>query len=126
MKFYIFDTPGYTKKDWHTGKLILSKNGQVKGLNSGSTAQQQVRRALAQVASSQVYDNPRARAHVTVNGVRMIVGDLIVGKALAGQNYGGKENREAARRLRHERTIAELNGSTSAAFRSGIGDEYGF
>jgi hypothetical protein len=124
MKFYIFDTPGYTKKDWHSGRLILSRNGQTKGINAGSDGQKQVRRALAQVASTEIYDNPRARAKVTVNGVKMIVGDLIVGRRLAGQNYGGKENKEAARRLRHEKTQAALSGSTALAFRSTMGNEY--
>lgn len=124
MKFYLFDTPGYTKKDWHTGKMIISKNGQVKGLDAGSAGQRQVRRALAQVASSKVYDNPKARAKVTVNGVKMIVGDLIVSKRLAGQSYGGKENKEAARRLRHERTIAKLNGATASAFRATMDNEF--
>ena len=121
MKGTIFNTPFYTKVDWHTGKTIMCRNEQRPGLNGGTSGQREVRRALAQVASSQVYDNPRARAHITVNGKKMIVGDLIVGKALAGRNYGGAENREAARRMRHERTLAELSSSTGAAFRSGMG-----
>jgi hypothetical protein len=127
MKGFIFNTPFYTKTDWHTGKMILARNGQVKGLNVGG-AKGEIRRGLAQVASSQVFDNPRARATITVNGKKMILGDVIVGKALAGKTYGGAENKEAARRARHERTLAMLSGHTAGSFRfatGGPGSEFG-
>lgn len=121
MKGTFFNTPFYTKIDWHTGKTIVCRNGQKPGLTGGSPGQREVRRSLAQVSSSQVYDNPRARAHITVNGKKMIMADLIVAKALSGRTYGGAENREAARRMKHERTLAELSNTTNAAFRSGTG-----
>ena len=120
MKGHIFNDPYYTKTDWHTGKTILSRNGQKKGLNV-SGAKGEIRRGLAQVASSQVYDNPRARAPITVNGKKMILANSIVGKALAGRTFGGAENREAARRARHERTLAMLSGNVASSFRSSIG-----
>ncbi len=120
MKGFIFNTPFYTKTDWHTGKLILARNGQTKGLNVGG-AKGEIRRGLAQVASSQVYDNPRARAPITVNGKKMILANSIVGKALAGRTFGGVENKEAARRARHERTLAKLSGNVASSFRSSIG-----
>lgn len=120
MKFYIFSTKGYTKKDWHTGKLTLAKSPEGnEGLDGGSEGQQKVKRGLARVASSEVWNNPRARAHITVNGKRMIVGNLIVAKALAGHNYGGQENREAARIARHERTLAKLSTAPAPASASG-------
>ena len=73
------------------------------------------------MASSQVYDNPRARAPITVNGKKMIMGNLIVGKELAGKTYGGAENKEADRRTKHDKTLAILSGNVASSFRSSIG-----
>lgn len=124
-KAYLFSTKLYTKIDWHTGKLIVAKSPTGnEGLNKGSTGQIEVKRDLARVASSQIWNNPRARAHVTVNGVKMIVGNLIVGKALAGKTHGGRENREASRQARHERTLAMLSGNVTQNFRSTMADEF--
>lgn len=110
MKGHIFNEEFYTKTDWHTGRVILARNGQKKGLLNGTGAQKPVRLALAK-ASSELYDNKRARAPVTVNGVKMIMLDLMVGKELAGKDYGGRRNREAARKARHDRTLKILSGA---------------
>jgi len=118
MKGYIFNTPFYTKVDWHTGKLILSKNGQTKGFGTGATYM--VRMGLAR-AASELYGNPRARAKVTANGKRMIMLDLMVGQKLSGAKYGGKENRDAAREAKHQATKAKLAGATGMAFNTAMG-----
>jgi hypothetical protein len=125
-KAYLFSTKLYTKTDWHTGKLIVAKSPMGnEGLDDGSAGQIAVKRDLARVASSpKIWNNPRARAHVTVNGVKMIVGNLIIGKALAGKTHGGRENREATRQIRHERTLAKLSGNIEQNFRSTMTDEY--
>ena len=120
MKGFIFNTPFYTKTDWHTGKMILARNGQVKGLLVDG-AKGEVRRGLAQVASSKIFNNPRGRAPITVNGKKMIMGNLIVGKELAGKTYGGAENKEADRRTKHDKTLAILSGNVASSFRSSIG-----
>jgi len=119
MKGYIFNTPFYTRVDWHTGKLILSKNGQTKGFGTPGSASYQVRTGLARAASG-LYGDPRARAKVTANGKRMIMLNLMVGQSLAGSNYGGQENRQAAREAKHQATMSKLSGATGMAFRTGM------
>jgi hypothetical protein len=125
MKGFIFNTPFYTKVDWHTGKLIMSKNGQYgTGYGEPGSPTYMVRTGLAR-SSSQLFGDPRARAKVTANGKRMIMLDLMVGEQLAGHTYGGKENAEARRQAKHRATEAKLAGSTGMAFRTAMGPEYG-
>lgn len=128
MKGHLFNEEFYTKRDWHTGKIILARNGQVKGLDNGIGNQRIIRRNLAR-ASSELYNNPAARAPVSVNGVRMIMLDLMVGEKLAGQTAQGKEHKEARRAARHARTLKLLSGATAESFRYAMGptgfSEYG-
>ena len=53
MKGYIFNTPFYTKTDWHSGKMILSRNGQTKGFGKANTIKFD-RRVTAMIAMHSV------------------------------------------------------------------------
>lgn len=124
MKGYIFNTEFYTKIDWHSGKIILSRNGQTKGYGEPGSAKYQARTGFGRTASG-LFGNPQARAHVTVNGKKMIMLNLMVGQALAGQDYGGRANKETERNMKHQAAVGRLQGVTGYAFRQGMNPNLG-
>lgn len=97
MQFYIFDTPGYTKKDYHTGKLILSRNGHVKGFASVGTMAFD-RQVSFGAASHDTAVNGYEHGTTSYKGKKVSYFNLAVrDNPLAQMSFGGVEKRERER-----------------------------
>ena len=135
MKGYIFDTPFYTKRDWHTGKMILSRNGQVPGFPTGDgNLAGQVRFSFMEAAHSASSD-PNFRRKVSYRGKRMIQGNLIIGSKLAGHSHGGAQKKAQESQLKKQITAQKLSAGlgriSQASERMSMGmpsnfESYGF
>lgn len=124
MKFYIFNTPGYTKVDWHTGKTILSRNGQHKGVDPETNSGQ--RRLAFAGAATKTFGT---KGTASVNGVRMGVNAIkIASDPAIHQTFGGAERKEQVRQMKHAKTQEMLSGRANYSFRRGMGSgsEYDF
>jgi hypothetical protein len=105
MKFYIFDTPGYTKKDWHTGKTILSRNGQTKGYGNPGSRKFDRRVSAAQAMHSVA----GVRGTVNFRGKKMTLANLYLSNnGTMHQSFGGEEARERARQQKIQATEDRL------------------
>ncbi|MHB8552770.1 MAG: hypothetical protein ACYDAO_04200 [Thermoplasmataceae archaeon] len=123
MKGHIFDTPFYTKKDWHTGATILSRNGQTKGFGDPRSAKYARRTSFGKLA----VDAFGTKGTVSVNGVRMGRINLkIASSPVAHETFGGAENKERDRQAKHAKAKQKFEGLVAGNFRSnyGMGDEF--
>ena len=90
MKGYIFNTPFYTKTDWHSGKLILSRNGQTAGFGSPGSMKFDRRVTFAQAghAAAGVKGTTTFRGKKVGNNVIAVMNN-----PLAQQDFGGAQKK---------------------------------
>lgn len=109
MKGSIFGTPFYTKRDWHTGDLILSRNGQTKGFGSPGSMKfdRRVTFARAGHAAANVTGTTSFRGKKVGNNAIAVMNN-----PLAQQNFGGAQKQEQMRVAKiaaTERRLANLS-----------------
>ena len=108
MQGFVFNTPFYTKIDWHTGKLILSRNGQTKGMGSPGTRKfdRRVTFAQAGLAAKEIKGTTNFRGKRLGNNAMAIRAN-----SLAHQSFGGAQAKEQARKekiIATERQLSRL------------------
>jgi hypothetical protein len=105
MKGYIFNTPFYTKTDWHSGKMILSRNGQTKGLGTPGSGKFN-RRVTAMEAMHSVAG---VRGTTSFRGKRIGRNAMaLVDNAQMNQSFGGAEARAKDRERKLRSTEAKI------------------
>ncbi len=97
MKGYVFNTPFYTKTDWHTGRLILSRNGQTKGYGSPGSRKFARRVTFGEAGheAAGVTGTTSFRGKKVGNNVIAVMNN-----ALAQQSFGGEQAKEQARQAK--------------------------
>lgn len=106
MKGFIFNTPFYTKVDWHSGKLILSRNGQTKGFGQPGSMKFDRRVTFAQAghAAAGVRGTTNFRGKRVGNNVMAVRAN-----PLANQSFGGAQKKEEERANRIRATGEKLS-----------------
>ena len=118
MKGYIFNTPFYTKIDWHTGRMILSRNGQTDGVGTPGTRKFDRRVTFAQAGHAAL----GVKGTTSFRGKRVGNNAMAVrANSLASQSFGGAQAAEEARRQKITATEKML-----ARFAPMVGQGKGF
>lgn len=106
MQGYIWNTPFYTKIDWHTGKSILSRNGQTPGFGRPGTMRFDRRvtfgvagHAAAGVTGTTTYHGKRIGRNAIA----------VMNNPKAQQSFGGAERKAQDRRAKIEATGRKLD-----------------
>ena len=108
MKGYIFNTPFYTKTDWHSGKMILSRNGQTKGFGKANTIKFN-RRVTAMVA---MHSAAGVKGTTSYRGKKIGRNAFeLMDNAQMNQSFGGEDAKARDREIKlhaTEKKIAHL------------------
>lgn len=101
MKGSIFGTPFYTKRNWHDGSMILSRNGQTPGFGKAGTMKFDRRVTFAQAAHAAkgVKGTTNFRGKKVGNNVIEVMKN-----PLAQQDFGGDQKKEDMRIAKIEAT----------------------
>ncbi len=113
MKGYIFNMPVYTKTDWHTGRIILARNGQHKGYGEPDSMEYRRRMSAAQAMSGQ-FDT---KGKVSYKG--KIIGQNafnLASNSQMNQSFGGKQKKEENRIKAHQATQQRLGNAGKGKF----------
>ena len=111
MKGHIFNTPFYTKVNWHDGSIILSRNGQHKGYGEPGSIENK-RRISAGRAMNSKYG---VTGKVSLNG--KIIGKNafeLASDSAMHQTFGGAQKKAEVREQKHAAATARLSGAGSS------------
>ena len=111
MQGFVFNTPFYTKTDWHSGKLILSRNGQTKGFGEPGTMKFD-RRLTFGIAAHEAAEQARSQGitgTTTYKGKRVSRFNMLVADSdMAHQSFGGAEKKAEEAEMKIRITGQEL------------------
>jgi hypothetical protein len=120
MKGYIFGTPFYTKTDWHTGRLILSRNGQTKGFGNSDTMK--YARRLSFAIGAHAEGEKGYKGTTIYKGKKVSRFNVAVAQnAQVNQSFGGQAAREADRANAIRATGAKLSHMRPASISGPFG-----
>jgi len=125
MKGSVFGTPFYTKRNWHDGSMILSRNGQSSGMGKPGTMKFDRRVTFAQAAhaAAGVTGTTSLRGKKVGNNVIRVMEN-----PLANQAFGGEQKKEEIRRAKIAATgqrLARLSGMVRGGSMAGAAGSYG-
>lgn len=105
MQGFIFNTPFYTKTDWHSGKLILSRNGQTKGYGTPGTMKfdRRVSAARAMHGAAGVTGTTSFRGKKIGNNAIKVMQSPEM-----NQSFGGAQKKKEMRRAKIQATERRL------------------
>ena len=109
MQGYIFNTPFYSRRDWHTNMLILCRNGQKKGVGTPGTIEFDRRVTMGQAAHSTAISGKNIRGTTSFRGKK--VGNFAMElrkNPLMHQSFGGAQAAEERRKAKIEATGLSL------------------
>ncbi len=113
MKGFIFNTPFYTKTDWHTGRTILSRNGQHKGYGSPNSIEFKRRVSAGQAMSSQFGTEGKVSYKGKIIGQNAF---NLASNSQMLQSFGGAQKKEDNRMKAHQATQARLGNAGKGNF----------
>lgn len=115
MKGYVFNTPFYTKTNWHDGKLILSRNGQTKGFGEPGSMKYERRTSAAQAMIGEF----GTTGTTSYGGKRIGMNAFkLASNSQMNQSFGGQAKKDEIRQLKHKEAMDRL-GNSGRAGRSG-------